>query len=118
MLFLNVHHQVDLAQDMLGGLWFIPFGLLVYRSRFLSRILGLWLTLACIGYLSISVTGFLFPDYVDTVAKFAGPTLTAELAIMLWLTIRGANEKASRPTVRPAAQLASGQGTEEVEISG
>jgi Domain of unknown function (DUF4386) len=26
VLFLNLHHQVDLAQDMVGGLWFIPFG--------------------------------------------------------------------------------------------
>ena len=23
-LFLNLHHQVDLAQDFVGGLWFIP----------------------------------------------------------------------------------------------
>lgn len=40
MLFLNLHDQLDLANEMLGGLWFIPFGLLVYRSRFLPRILG------------------------------------------------------------------------------
>lgn len=71
MVFLNLHHQVDLAQDMVGGLWFIPFGLLVYRSRFLPRILGVWLILACFGYEAISVSGFLFPDYADQVAKVA-----------------------------------------------
>jgi Domain of unknown function (DUF4386) len=98
MLFLNLHHQVDLAQEMVGGLWFIPFGLLVYRSRFLPRLLGVWLILACFGYLAISVTGFLFPAYADTVAELAGPALTAEVAIMLWLTIRGANDKALSPT--------------------
>lgn len=92
-LFLNLHHQVDLVQDMVGGLWFIPFGLLVYRSRFLPRILGVWLILACFGYLAISVSGFLFPDHADAVAQTAGLALTAEVAIMLWLTIRGVNEK-------------------------
>jgi hypothetical protein len=39
MLFLNLHHQLDLAQEILWGPWFIPFGLLVFSSRFLSRIL-------------------------------------------------------------------------------
>ena len=38
-LFLNLHHQLDLAQEILWGPWFIPFGLLVFSSRFLSRIL-------------------------------------------------------------------------------
>jgi Domain of unknown function (DUF4386) len=104
VLFLNLHHQVDLAQDMVGGLWFIPFGLLVYRSRFLPRLLGAWLILACFGYLATSVTGFLFPAYADTVAELAGPALTAELGIMLWLTIRGANDKAVTATLRPASQ--------------
>ncbi len=90
---------------MVGGLWFIPFGLLVYRSRFLPRILGVWLILACFGYEAISVTGFLFPDYADTVAKLAGPALTAELAIMLWLVIMGAKEKSSPTELRRASQL-------------
>lgn len=104
MLFLNLHHQVDLAFNMLGGLWFIPFGLLVYRSRFLPRLLGVWLLLACIGYESISVAGFLFPAYADTVSRLAGPALTAEVAIMLWLTIRGVNEKTAMREPLPAAQ--------------
>src|SRR5437660_7724574 len=34
MLFLRLHHQGDLANEIFWGLWLIPFGLLVYRSRF------------------------------------------------------------------------------------
>jgi hypothetical protein len=37
MLFLNLHHQLDLANAIFWGIWLIPFGLLVYRSRFLPR---------------------------------------------------------------------------------
>ncbi|HEV3101196.1 MAG TPA: DUF4386 domain-containing protein [Candidatus Dormibacteraeota bacterium] len=106
VLFLNLHHQVDLAFDLLGGLWFIPLGLLVYRSRFLPRLLGVWLLLACIGYESISFSGFLFPAYADTVSRLAGPALTAEVATMLWLTIRGVNEKTAAPQPQSAAQSA------------
>jgi Domain of unknown function (DUF4386) len=43
MLFLRLHHLGDLANEIFWGLWLLPFGLLVYRSRFLPRILGVWL---------------------------------------------------------------------------
>jgi Domain of unknown function (DUF4386) len=92
-LFLDLHHQLDLANEIFWGLWLIPFGLLVYRSRFLPRILGVWLIIACFGYLALSLTGLLFPDYEDQVSNIAQPLLLAELAIMLWLLIMGATEK-------------------------
>jgi len=92
LLFLNLHHQLDLTIDF-WGLWFIPFGLLVYRSRFLPRILGVWLMIACFAYLALSFTCLLFPVYEDKVWKFAQPVLLAEVAIMLWLAIMGAREK-------------------------
>ncbi len=92
-LFLDLHHQLDLANEIFWGLWLIPFGLLVYKSRFLPRILGVWLIIACFGYLALSFTGLLFPDYEDQVSNIAQPLLLAELAIMLWLLIMGATEK-------------------------
>jgi len=33
-LFLNLHHQLDLANMIFWGLWLLPFGLLVYRRAF------------------------------------------------------------------------------------
>jgi len=41
MLFL--HHQGVLANEIFWGLWLFPFGVLVYRSRFLPRVLSVWL---------------------------------------------------------------------------
>jgi Domain of unknown function (DUF4386) len=92
-LFLDLHHQLDLANEIFWGLWLIPFGLLVYRSHFLPRMLGVGLIIACFGYLALSLTGLLFPDYEDQVSNIAQPLLLAELAIMLWLLIMGAAEK-------------------------
>ena len=91
--FLDLHFQGVLANEIFWGLWLFPFGLLVYRSRFLPRILGVWLMLACFGYLALSFTGFLFPQYQDTVWKIASPITAGELAIMLWLLIMGAKPR-------------------------
>src|ERR1700681_1566090 len=44
-LFLDLHHHIDLANAIFWGLWLIPLGLLVYRSRFLPRVLGVWLVI-------------------------------------------------------------------------
>ena len=93
MVFLHLHHQLDLVWSITGGLWFIPLGLLVYRSRFLPRILGVWLMIACFAYLAFSFTGLMFPAYEDKVWKFAQPVLLAEVAFMLWLVIMGVREK-------------------------
>jgi hypothetical protein len=92
-LFLDLHHQLDLANEIFWGLWLIPYGLLVYKSRFLPRILGVWLIIACFAYLALSFTGFLLPAYEDQVNNIAQPILMGELATMLWLLIMGAKEK-------------------------
>jgi len=93
MLFLDLHHQLDLANAIFWGLWLVPFGLLVYRSRFLPRILGVWLIAACAGWLAFSITGFLFPAYEGAVYRYGQPLLLGEVATMLWLVILGAKER-------------------------
>ena len=57
MLFLRLHHYGVVANELFWGLWLFPFGLLVFRSRFLPRILGVWLILNGIAYVIISFTG-------------------------------------------------------------
>jgi hypothetical protein len=91
--FLDLHHQLDLANLMFAGLWLFPFGLLVYKSRFLPRFLGIWLIIAGFAWLACSFTGLLFPAYEDTAFSITQPVALAELATVLWLVIMGANEK-------------------------
>jgi hypothetical protein len=43
MLFIRLHGQGFVVTEMFWGLWLFPLGLLVYRSRFLPRFLGVWL---------------------------------------------------------------------------
>jgi len=92
-LFLNLHHQLDLANMIFWGLWLLPFGLLVYRSRFLPRLLGIWLLVACFAWLALSFTGLLVPAYEGTVYTITQPVVFGEVATMLWLVIMGAREQ-------------------------
>ena len=93
LVFLRMHRQGILANEIFWGLWLFPFGLLVYRSRFLPRILGVWLILNCFAYLATSVTGLLWPRYEATVSNWVFPLMVGELAMMLWLIIMGAKER-------------------------
>jgi hypothetical protein len=92
-LFLNLHHQLDLANMIFWGLWLLPFGLLVYRSRFLPRFLGVWLIVACFAWLALSFTGLLLPAYEGTVYTITQPLVFGEVATMLWLVIMGAKQQ-------------------------
>jgi len=94
-LFLRLHHQGDLANEIFWGLSLVPFGLLVYKSHFLPRILGVWLIAGCFGYLALSFTGFLFPQYEDKAYTYTQPLIIGELAVLLWLLIMGAKAPAA-----------------------
>jgi Domain of unknown function (DUF4386) len=97
VLFLRFNHQQIVAAEILWGLWLFPMGALVYKSGFLPRFLGVWLIINGVAYVVLCVTGILFPEYQDKVFLYSQPALFGELAIMLWLVIKGAN-----PAAQPA----------------
>ena len=90
MLFLRLHRQEIVAAEMLWGLWLLPLAILVYRSRFLPRFLGVWLIINGIAYVVLSFTGLLLPQYENRISTLAFPALLGEMAFMLWLVIKGA----------------------------
>ncbi len=93
MLFLRLQHQGVVANEIFWGSWLFPLGLLVFRSKFLPRLLGVWLIANGLAYLVVSFTGLALPQYEDTVGLIVFPALTGEAAFVLWLLIRGAREQ-------------------------
>jgi len=89
-LFLNLHGQGFGVAEIFWGLWLFPLGLLVYRSRFLPRFLGVWLVFAGIAWVVQSLTGLLLLQYEDKVNTYTQPAVLGEVAFMLWLVIKGA----------------------------
>lgn len=100
MLFLRLHGQGNYVNELFWGLWLFPFGVLVMRSRFLPRILGLWLLVNGAAYVVLSFIALLVPEYSQLAFNAAMPALLGELAIMLWLLIKGAKVQ---PLAAPAS---------------
>src|SRR5213080_55586 len=102
MFFLRLHSQGISIDEIFWGLWLFPFGLLVFRSGFLPRWIGVWLMINCFGYLVLFITALFFPAYNDKAFLYLQPVLFGELAIMLWLLIKGAKVT---PSAAARAQL-------------
>ncbi len=98
MLFVRLHGQGNVINELFWGLWLLPLALLVYRSRFLPRFLGVWLALGGFAYILLCLTSLLLPQYQDKVFTFSQPAFFGELAFMLWLLAKGAK-------VRPLAAV-------------
>jgi hypothetical protein len=97
MLFVRLHRQGVFSEEIFWGLWLLPFGVLVFRSRFLPRALGVTLVIAGVAYVAHSIVSLLWPgesnllyERITMVARGAG-----EFPIMLWLLIRGARPPSS-----------------------
>ena len=93
MLLLRLHDAQNTAAEMLWGLWLIPLAILVYRSRFLPRFLGVWLVINGIAYVVLCLTGELFPQYYNRAFVMSQPALFGEIALMLWLVIKGSKSQ-------------------------
>jgi hypothetical protein len=87
MLFLDLRQDGILIALVFWGLWLVPLGLLVYKSGFLPRLLGVLLIIAGIGYIVDTVTQLLSPG-LATIGQF---TVVGEILFTLWLLIRGVN---------------------------
>jgi hypothetical protein len=88
---LGVFH---LASPHLSPLWFfgpycILIGWLILRSTFLPRILGALLELAGVGWIA-----YLSPVVVNALSNWIkGLGILAEASLMLWLVVKGVNER-------------------------
>ena len=97
--FLGFRAQGIRAATMYWGVWLLPLGILVYRSGFLPRLLGILVIIAGCSYVIDCVAYYFFPDYARTVARASMlPQALGEGGFMGWMLIRGA-----RPELREAA---------------
>jgi hypothetical protein len=93
MLFLGLHSQGIIVISIFWGLWLFPFGVLVMRSGFLPRVLGILLIVNSFAYPAVSLTLWLLPSYLNVVNRFAMIAELGELWIVLWLLIKGAKDQ-------------------------
>jgi len=91
LLMLDLQHYGVLAAQVFFGLWLLPLGYLVYKSRMFPRVLGVLLVIGCAGYIVDVFAGFLAPDLAAALGPFVlTPPAIAEIAMVLWLLVKGA----------------------------
>ena len=95
-LFIRLHAQGINVVSIFWGLWLFPFGMLVIRSRFIPRVLGMLLFLAGGGYLAFAAVSFVAPHYAHVVGSVAMILEVGELPIIGWLAIWGARAQPVR----------------------
>ncbi len=89
MGFLRVQNYGTSVVTAFWGLWLLPLGILVFRSGFIPRVLGVFLVIGGFAWLGISATSLLFPAYAEVANRFA-PLGIGEILIILWLITVGA----------------------------
>lgn len=84
-------HGYEIA-NIFFGLWLVPLGLLVYKSEFLPKVLGILLIVGGSGLVVGVMVHFLLPRYMIVNIILLIPQTIAEILFTLWILIRGINE--------------------------
>lgn len=100
-VFLRLHSQGLQIIQIFWGLWLFPFGLLVYKSRFIPKILGVLLIIAGFAYLLSSFAFLVLPQYVAAISPLVTILAMGELPIIFWLLIVGAKAQPEERQIRP-----------------
>lgn len=100
MGFLALRHSGINNVSAFWGLWLLPLGVLVFKSGFIPKLLGVMLVISCFAYVAGSITSVVFPARMHVVSNFTLPVAgLGELFIVVWLIVKGVNERplAARP---------------------
>jgi hypothetical protein len=92
MVFFDIYQHGIMLAEFFWGLWLIPLGLLVYKSRFVPKVLGVLLIVGCFGHLLSFFSTFLFPGYSPVLIPISKIVMSGELPIFLWLLIKGVKD--------------------------
>ena len=90
MLFINLNLIGVHIAGIFWGLWLLPFGYLVYKSKYFPNILAVLLIISGVSYLIGSLTSLIIPEVYVVIEKFLSlPEAIGELAMIFWLLIKG-----------------------------
>jgi len=89
LFFLRLHSQGLVLAQIFWGLWLFPFGILIWRSGFIPRILGAFAIVAGCGYVISSSASLFLPTFAGVIGQYAMILQAGELSF-IWLVLWGA----------------------------
>jgi hypothetical protein len=87
--FLRLRGASVSINSALWGLWLLPFGILVIKSGFIPKFVGVALLVSSGAYVVASLTYVLFPEHFQAVSRVTLPLGSGELFMLFWLFIKG-----------------------------
>jgi len=105
LALLNVHTQGSNIVMVAFGFHVILIGYLIFRSTFLPRMLGVWLAIAGVCYLTNSFANFLAPEFAAHLSPYILIPGVVEIVLALWLIVMGVNEKRWKEQASAAGEL-------------
>ncbi|MFN2622642.1 MAG: DUF4386 domain-containing protein [Chthoniobacterales bacterium] len=90
LFFLRLHNQGLVLAQIFWGLWLFPFGIVLWRSGFIPRILGVFAIVAGFGNVMASLAALFLPTYAGVINPYMTILQAGELPL-LWMVIWGAN---------------------------
>src|SRR6266478_1202833 len=102
LFFLRLHNHGFILAQIFWGLWLFPFGIVIMRSGFIPRIIGVFAIIAGCGYVISSCASLFLPTYAGVIGQFAMILEAGELPL-IWMLIWGArDQRPNQLTVAPA----------------
>jgi hypothetical protein len=91
MFFIELYTAGVMIATIFHGLWLLPLGFLVYKSGYFPRILGVFLMIACFGFVIESFAFFLLPPGYEVIT-YPGIVfeIIGEFGFCGWLLLKGA----------------------------
>jgi hypothetical protein len=100
LFFLRLHNQGFALAQIFWGLWLFPFGIVIWRSGFIPRVLGVFVIIACFGNVISSSASLFLPTYAGVIDRYATILQAGELPL-IWMLIWGAKNQ-PEVTANPA----------------
>ena len=95
MAFLYLQKNGYWVSQIFFGAWLFPLGYLVFKSGFLSKILGIVILIHFVGWLMTFLQFFLFPGF-GVITYLTYPLgFISEFGLTLWFLIKGVKEQKS-----------------------
>ena len=81
--------RIDMSAEISWGLWLLPIGLLIFKSRMMPKTIGISLMMACLSHFIAFAAFFFAPDFfahAETVIYAFG---IGEFIFVAWLLVKG-----------------------------
>ena len=91
LLLLDSHEYGILVWQLVFGLHCLALGYLIFKSGYFPGILGVFMAIAAIGYLTDSFGNLISANYKEIFGGIVAVTVYGEFPFFIWLLIKGVN---------------------------